>query len=196
MCPKKVHNIYQHCRDVHKTRYRDLNHSPSEKSDVTARELTQLSMDAIRAFMSWLTTVDGTKLSQKTADMYGTCVKKVMHGACSGSLSNWDGYPEWMDDGKYLQQLSCSLTPSTLSTYMQSMKLFMEFLSCKGQTFRIQSSLKSSLPREAAATFQRWHASLRKDRQQQKVGVVANSQSTVPRVADSMRKYKSSHQFR
>ncbi|ELT97449.1 hypothetical protein CAPTEDRAFT_193405 [Capitella teleta] len=129
ICPKRVKNIYQHCRDVHKTSLSNLQH-PQPQENNAGVTMSLLSEEALSAFKAWLCTVDGTKLSQKTSSMYGTCIRKISMGAC-----------------------------------------------------------------KAASTFKRWHASLRKDRQEQKINVIAKSQSSVPRVAEAMKNYETS-QFR
>ena len=188
-------NIYQHCRDVHGVSYKALCAGDPERSSGT--NLTQLSSDAVDLYADWLTTLDGTNLSQKTADMYKCCVTKVLQQACSGSLENLKSYKTWIGRGGFLQDLTERLSPATVATYLQALRLFMNFLKtqnanpfCKG------ANLSKVLIQEAADAFMRWHAAQRKGRQMQRTAVVAESQSLIPSVAKGMQEYTSSSQYK
>lgn len=191
-CSSRCINIYQHARKVHNTTYRELLSGSSPDSKET---MSELSVAAVSTYQSWLMTVDGTNLSQKTSEMYGTCMKKIVANACEGSLLMLNDFAQWAEPGGYLESLTSSLTPSSVATYLQALRLFMGFLQSNGSHFRVKAGIKASVPREAVSTIQRWHASLRRGRQEQRTTVVAKAQQRIPVIAETMKQYYGSKSY-
>ena len=140
-------------------------------------------------------TVDGTNLSKKTSAMYATCMKKIIGNACKGSLTELNEYHRWSEPFNYLATLTASLTPSSVATYLQALRLFFGYLQSNGAHFRVQAGIRANVPREATPAIQRWHASLRKKRQEQRTMTVAKAQQRIPAIANSMKQYYESKSY-
>ena len=193
-CSHKVRNLYQHCKIKHQCTLRSLI-TGVDKVDLTEKNgLTMEASEAVGCFTSWLLSVDGGRLKEKTASMYHTCINRVISEACQGQLTNFLRYASWSAPGGFLEILGKRVSPATVSTYIQSMISFAEFLA--SQSGRQFMSVPKNFAPTAVSVFKRWNLSLRQERQIQRVAVISEAQSIIPLIAEKMKKFESSDQYK
>lgn len=192
--------MYQHMHDVHKQKYSKREKAQNKEmimNTVKSSGLLPLAEESIVTFYEWLQSLDGERKSPKTAQMYRSCIEKTVASVCEGSLENLSHYNIWIEKGNYFDQMINQLAPTTVQTYLSSLKKFVSFLTSKGgERFRKAANLPISVMGGARDAFDRWFKSMQKEKKKSIVQNLSKAQTSIPDLSQRMQSYYSSEQYR
>jgi hypothetical protein len=146
----------------------------------------------LQRFKLFMMSLDGGKKSHKTAAMYTNHMEKVFLSACQGNHMEIKKYQEWSQETGIFHSWMEKKTASALTQYMYALIAYMDFLEFKG----LSNILTLEKIQDARKLFKRWSSAQRKGRAQQQIRKYAHTQRVVPEVAEGMKQYSFSEQYR